>query len=65
MVSKNWLWVVIAGLVIVTVHQIMTLPGGGSAESQPPEAEQALEPDGQTMHMASLGELPGMLPEKR
>lgn len=65
MISKNWLWVAIACMVIVTVHQIVKLGGGNSVESVSPQAEQAFWPDQRTANTASLAELPGILEEMR
>ncbi len=65
MESKKWLWVVIVCLGIVAVHQIVTLTGGDSSEPPSLEVEPALPQERQPSHTASLGELPGMVPERK
>ena len=65
MISKNWLWVAIACMVIATVYQIVKLGGDNAAESGSPQAEQAFRPDQGVTNTASLAELPGILEEIR
>jgi hypothetical protein len=65
MESKKWLWVVIVCLAIIAVYQIVKLTEGDSAEPSSPEAEQAAEPDRKPIQTASLGELTGMLEERK
>jgi len=65
MISKNWLWVAIACMVIATVHQIVKLGGDNAAEPGAPQAEQAFRPDQGVTSTASLAELPGILEEIR
>ena len=65
MISKNWLWVAIACMVIATVYQIVKLGGDNAAESGSPQAEQAFRPDQVVTNTASLAELPGILEEIR
>jgi len=63
MISKNWLWVVVACMVIATVHQIVKLGGDNAVESGSPQAEQAFRPEQRPTNTASLAELPGILEE--
>ncbi|MHC4351550.1 MAG: hypothetical protein ACYS0H_02420 [Planctomycetota bacterium] len=63
--AKKWLWIVIACLAIVVAYQIVKLTGGNPVEPSSPEAEQAVEPDRKPIQTASLGELTGMLEERK
>ncbi|UCF14865.1 MAG: hypothetical protein JSW59_15760 [Phycisphaerales bacterium] len=64
MASKKLLWVVIACLAIVVIHQIVKLTAEISADSPSPEMEPATQPDQHTTQTASFGGLPSMPAEK-